>query len=143
MSDVKLERKEVLSREEAAKQLSALAAALGEAGHVEMELGGGALRGPVAQAVRPAVEGVVGGGLVSVRREVAGREERGGRQLVGAESALPLLEGGQARDLSAADVHHHDASRSPETVLPGSTSRQRPGHAMPPDDHGAEASAVS
>jgi amphi-Trp domain-containing protein len=40
MSDVKLERKEVMSREQAAERLAALADALAKAGQVEMELGG-------------------------------------------------------------------------------------------------------
>jgi amphi-Trp domain-containing protein len=70
MSDVKLERKEVLSREEAAKQLSALAAALGEAGHVEMELGGVALSVHVPEQVRSELEIEVDGDEVELELEL-------------------------------------------------------------------------
>ena len=56
MSDVEIKRTESLSREEAAGRLSALAAALSEGGHVEVELGASTVKLHVPDHVQCEVE---------------------------------------------------------------------------------------
>ena len=69
MSDVKLERKESLSRQEAAVWLSALSKAFARGGHVELPVGGGTLGLHLPEQVRAEFEVEVSGEEVQVEVE--------------------------------------------------------------------------
>jgi amphi-Trp domain-containing protein len=70
MSDVEIKRTESLSREEAAGRLSALAAALSEGGHVEVELGASTVKLHVPDHVQCEVEVEVDGDDVELEVEL-------------------------------------------------------------------------
>jgi amphi-Trp domain-containing protein len=70
MSDIKVERKESLLREEAAERLSALAAALAKGGDVELELGGFTISLHVPDDVRTEFELEVDGDEVELELEL-------------------------------------------------------------------------
>lgn len=70
MSDVEVSRTETLSRNEAARRLAALAAALAEGGNVEMELGASKLKLHVPDHVRCEVELEVDGDEVELELEL-------------------------------------------------------------------------
>ncbi|QNN51856.1 amphi-Trp domain-containing protein [Nocardioides mesophilus] len=69
MADVKLERKESLSRQEAAVWLSALSKAFARGGHVELPVGGGTLGLHLPEQVRAEFEVEVSGEEVQVEIE--------------------------------------------------------------------------
>jgi amphi-Trp domain-containing protein len=69
MSDVKLERKESLSREEAATWLHALSSAFARGGEVELPLGGGTLSLRLPEQVQAEFEVEVDGDEVQVEIE--------------------------------------------------------------------------
>ncbi len=69
MADVKLERKESLSRQEAAVWLSALSKAFAHGGHVELPVGGGTLGLQLPEQVRAEFEVEVEGDEVQVEVE--------------------------------------------------------------------------
>jgi amphi-Trp domain-containing protein len=69
MSDVKLERKEQLSRKEAAVWLHALSNAFAHGGHVELPVGGGTLGLQLPEQVRAEFEVTVSGTEVEVEVE--------------------------------------------------------------------------
>jgi amphi-Trp domain-containing protein len=69
MSDVKVELKEILSRDDAAALLSALSQGLGADGHVELPLGASVVTVHVPERVRAEVEVEVEGDEVEVEVE--------------------------------------------------------------------------
>jgi amphi-Trp domain-containing protein len=69
MSDVEISRKESLTRQEAARRLSALADALDAGGHVEVELGASTVKLHVPDHVRCEVEVEVDGDEVELEVE--------------------------------------------------------------------------
>jgi amphi-Trp domain-containing protein len=70
MSDVEISRTESLTRHQAAKRLAALAAALGDDGHVEVELGASTVKLHVPDHVRCEVEVEVDGDEVEFEVEL-------------------------------------------------------------------------
>jgi amphi-Trp domain-containing protein len=70
MSDVEVSRTESLSRHEAARLLSTMAAALADGGHVEVELGASTLKLHVPEHVRCEVEVEVDGDEVELEVEL-------------------------------------------------------------------------
>lgn len=70
MSDLEIERKESLTRGEAAKRLMAIAEALAGGGKVELDLGGTSLSLRVADDVRAEVEVEVDGDEVELEFEL-------------------------------------------------------------------------
>lgn len=70
MSDVEISRTESLTRHEAAKRLASLAAALGDGGHVEIELGASRVKLHVPDHVRCEVEVEVDGDEVEFEVEL-------------------------------------------------------------------------
>jgi amphi-Trp domain-containing protein len=70
VSDLELERKESLSRAEAAKRLSTFAEALAAGGKVELDLGGTSLSLHVADDVRMEFEVEVKGDEIEVEMEL-------------------------------------------------------------------------
>lgn len=70
MSDVEVSRTETLTRDEAARRLSALATALAEGGSVTMELGASSLKLHVPDHVRCEVEVEVDGDQVELELEL-------------------------------------------------------------------------
>lgn len=70
MKDVKFEKKDSLTRLEAADQLSALAAALRHGGHAELDLGPGTLSLRFPDELRTEFEVEVGDGHVEVEIEL-------------------------------------------------------------------------
>lgn len=102
MSDMKLERKETLSRQQAAQQLSALARALAEGGHVEMDLGGATLSLHVPDSVRTEFEVEVDGDELELELELTWSTARArsssqqpASQALAESSAGPADEAGQ------------------------------------------------
>jgi amphi-Trp domain-containing protein len=71
VSDLELERKESLSRAEAAKRLSAFADALAGGGDVELDLGGTSLTLRVADNLRAEFEVEVDGDEIEVEIELS------------------------------------------------------------------------
>jgi amphi-Trp domain-containing protein len=69
MSDVKVELKEMVSRDDAATWLSTLSRALGTDGHVELPLGSGIVSVHVPDRVRAEIEVEVEGDEVEVELE--------------------------------------------------------------------------
>jgi amphi-Trp domain-containing protein len=70
VSDVEVSRTESLTRQEAAKRLSALASALADGGHVEIQLGLSTLKLHVPDHVRCEVEVEVDGDEVELELEL-------------------------------------------------------------------------
>ncbi|MCF4139123.1 amphi-Trp domain-containing protein [Streptomyces sp. Tue 6430] len=70
MRDLKFEQKRSLSRDEAADQLTALAAALREGGDAELELGPGTLSLRVPDRLRSEIEVEIGDGEVELEIEL-------------------------------------------------------------------------
>jgi amphi-Trp domain-containing protein len=70
MSDVEASRTESLTRQEAAQRLSALATALADSGHVEVQLGASTLKLHVPDHVRYEVEIEVDGDEVELELEL-------------------------------------------------------------------------
>ncbi|WP_181781894.1 amphi-Trp domain-containing protein [Pseudonocardia pini] len=70
MSDVEITRKEPLTRQEAAERLSALAAALAEGGHVEIELGASTVKMHVPDHVRCEIEVEIDGTEIELEVEL-------------------------------------------------------------------------
>ena len=70
MSDVEISRTESLSRHEAARRLSALAAALDDGGHVRVELGASTVKLHVPDQVRCEYEVEVDGDEVDLELEL-------------------------------------------------------------------------
>jgi amphi-Trp domain-containing protein len=70
MSDVEVSRTESLTRHQAAKRLAALAAALGDDGHVEVEMGASTVKLHVPDHVRCEVEVEVDGDEVEFEVEL-------------------------------------------------------------------------
>jgi amphi-Trp domain-containing protein len=70
MSDVKLERKETLSRQQAAERLSAVAEALAKGSDVEVDFGGGTMVLRVPDDVRSEFEVEVDGDEVELELEL-------------------------------------------------------------------------
>ena len=70
MSDVEVSQTESLSRQEAARRLSALADALADGGHVEIQLGKSTLKLHVPDHVRCEVEVEVDGDEVELELEL-------------------------------------------------------------------------
>jgi amphi-Trp domain-containing protein len=71
VSDLELERKESVSRAEAAKRLAAFADALASGGRVELDLGGTSLSMRVAENVRTEFEVEVDGDEIEVEIELS------------------------------------------------------------------------
>lgn len=98
MSDLELERKESMTRAEAAKRLSAFAAALASGDKIELDLGGTSVSMHVADHVRTEFEVQVDGDEIEVEIELSwstsGRERSGGHQRD--ESASRAREGRRA-----------------------------------------------
>jgi amphi-Trp domain-containing protein len=70
LSDVEVSRTETLSRSEDARRLAALAAALADGGHVEVELGASKLKLHVPDHVRCEIEVEVDGDEVELELEL-------------------------------------------------------------------------
>jgi len=70
MSDVEISRTESLTRQQAARRLSALAAALDDDGHVEVELGASTVKLHVPDHVRCEIEVEVDGDEVELEVEL-------------------------------------------------------------------------
>jgi amphi-Trp domain-containing protein len=99
VSDLELERKESMTRAEAAKRLSAFAAALASGDKIELDLGGTSVTFMhVADDVRTEFEVQVDGDEIEVEIELSwstsGRERSGGHQRD--ESASRAREGERA-----------------------------------------------
>lgn len=70
MSDVEVKRTESLTRQQAAERLSAMATALADGGHVEVQLGASTLKLHVPDHVRCEVEVEVDGDEVELELEL-------------------------------------------------------------------------
>jgi amphi-Trp domain-containing protein len=70
MSDVEVSQTESLSRREAARRLAALAEALANGGHVEVELGASRLKLHVPDEVRCEIELEIDGGEIELELEL-------------------------------------------------------------------------
>ncbi len=70
MSDLELERKESLTRQQAADRLAALASALAKGGHVELDLGGTTVSLHVPDHVRSEFEVEVDGDELELEVEL-------------------------------------------------------------------------
>ena len=102
MADMKLERKETLSRQQAAQRLSALARALAEGGDVEMDLGGTTVSLHVPDSVRAEFEVEVDGDELELELELTwstardrSSAQRPALQALADSSAEPADEAGQ------------------------------------------------
>ena len=92
MSDMKVEWKESLTRQQAAERLSALASALAEGGQLELDLGGATVSLRVPDSVRSEFEMEVDGNELELELELkwsTGRAEAPAAAAEGAEREAP------------------------------------------------------